>query len=1060
MKHGPENTPPVKDAPQAPARRLLRKAAAAAAWTVGGLALLLGAGLAAVTLWLTPQRLTDIVNRQAGEYFMADVRASNVRFTLWSSLPHLRLLVDSVRIDSRTLRGVSPEIRRQLPADCDFLGATGRLEGSVNLLQLLRGRIRLHDVVIEGLRLNMVAYNDSVNNYDIIPRHSDSPASIPYVCADTVVILNPRHITYYSAATETSAKAELSDARLSAIPGRDDAYRLRFDGKADASVHGTPILRGFPFGLDGETDLSFNPFKVRFVNFGLTLGDLKGNIDMGLDMSRGLRIDDLAFQFRATDLLRSAEQLAGGTLPALSGLKAHLTVDASGRLTAPYVFSASSLPSFEIDMTVPDGQLTYAVEGEGEYTMRHEGVSARLVFDGDTTGHSRLDITGCRLLCDGVELDLKGSVTGITGRPHVIADLHCDADLGQAGRIPYLRAYSLGGHLSADTRISADISGGTRTLAASLAAVGYARLRNVSFAIPGTGVTGKADHLDMHVTGGSKDTGGDTGKGVVPADISLTASGIKVRMPADTLTVTAGSITASGSVRPAASGENRPDLGLDVAASRLRLTQPRITTGFDMIQATLGAKAIRPGSRRPAPPATMESGYADSLSLATLPHTPEWLVFPAMPALRSLMDNWEMTADIEAAGGNVVTRHYPVRNRIGRLSMHADFDSLALRHLGIRSQSNAAAVSLSLGNLRQALSYDRPAPLPLKMTVTLDTVNINQISRAYETGLALVKGAAAAIPGKRPAKVSAADTTALLLPRNLTADIKATARRTVYTSLQLHDLSAGVHVARGDMDIRRLRVSADFGHASLGMRYTTSDVQRMKASLNLGVREVDVVRFFESFRKLLARMPYMSNLSGFISAEIDGEVSVFPDMYLDIPSVGAVARIQGRELTVHQSPFIRRITRMMLIRTTDDIHIANINIRASVHDNLLELYPFDFEFDRYKLTMLGVNNFAGRLYYHLGVDKSPVPFPFGINISGRFRNPHLHFGGASYKVRGGEEVTSEVAQQISVNLLRELRFYTRQFVHKAAQSDDSGDADYIYLPPAAPGDPTPLPVKR
>lgn len=130
---------------------------------------------------------------------------------------------------------------------------------------------------------------------------------------------------------------------------------------------------------------------------------------------------------------------------------------------------------------------------------------------------------------------------------------------------------------------------------------------------------------------------------------------------------------------------------------------------------------------------------------------------------------------------------------------------------------------------------------------------------------------------------------------------------------------------------------------------------------------------------------------------------------------------------------------MLLIRTDSDLDIADMSVKATAHDNLLELYPFTFVCDRYTLRMQGLNNFNGDLYYHIGVDKSPIPFPFGVNITGTYRHPQLHFGGSRFKPRQAEKITADVSQDFRVNIPKELRWFIREFMHKAAQSYLTGE---------------------
>ncbi|MDE6218231.1 MAG: hypothetical protein K2F64_04435, partial [Muribaculaceae bacterium] len=109
----------------------------------------------------------------------------------------------------------------------------------------------------------------------------------------------------------------------------------------------------------------------------------------------------------------------------------------------------------------------------------------------------------------------------------------------------------------------------------------------------------------------------------------------------------------------------------------------------------------------------------------------------------------------------------------------------------------------------------------------------------------------------------------------------------------------------------------------------------------------------------------------------------------------------------------------------------------SVHDNLLELDPFNFEFANYKLSMEGLNNFNGNLLYHIGILKSPLHIPFGIDVKGNFSHPKLRFGKATFKPKGAEFITTDIMESKRINMVSELKYYLKLFIEKAAQSDNS-----------------------
>ncbi|MDE6682027.1 MAG: hypothetical protein K2J87_01210 [Muribaculaceae bacterium] len=238
-------------------RSLAAKIGIISAWTIGGIVALIILLLAGATWWLTPARLTEIVNREASRSLYADVNAHNIRFTLWSSWPHLRVEMDSMTIRSRVFDSIPSPLKSTLPTDADFLASSGRFSGGINLLSLLKGEISLHDVEISSLKLNLVALNDSLSNFDIVPPDSVK-SKIPRFTANRVRLLNPGSIAYRSVADSADARVAINAISLDRADNKkilapsggsrySDSYSLKILGNVDASVADLSILRRFPF---------------------------------------------------------------------------------------------------------------------------------------------------------------------------------------------------------------------------------------------------------------------------------------------------------------------------------------------------------------------------------------------------------------------------------------------------------------------------------------------------------------------------------------------------------------------------------------------------------------------------------------------------------------------------------------------------------------------------------------------------------------------------------------------------------------------------------------------
>lgn len=1041
------------------------KAAGIFAGVVAGLVCLLTIVL---TLYLTPGNLTQLLNREASGYFNADFRISNARFTLWSTFPHLFLEIDSLRIDSRSLRGISPEIRRQLPPDAGFLASTGKIKGSVNVLKLISGGVWMKDLTIDCLDLNLVAYDDSIANYNIVPDDEKREMGVPYFTAGSIILQHPRPVRFFSAATQTEAEALIKNARLVRDKKTRDRYKLILGGEIDAEVRKIAVLSGFPFSLKGNVEMQFHPFRLGFSNFDVDLGDTRGRLDMSLNLGENVRINNLSYRIQAFDLMRFLRFLPGADPGIIKGLHANLSVDASARLTAPFVPSATRLPSFEVDFSMPAGHLSYTLSNGQSYSMSHSSATGRFIFDGTSVGRSCISLAPLTICSDGLTVSLAPRIDSLLSNPRATTIVSFDADLCRLGRLAELKRYDMAGHIRGGAKVSFSLESLTAPAVDDIVIEGMADLTSFSVLcgspsarIKGDrvkiGCSGMAGHLSREVLQhGALRTYVDAGDVILLTDDvlmrveglhvdglsrseSITASMPKMQLPyvakaaikSLEIAIPSDSIRINGSdmvlnADACVGSDLGPGSGgvAELSAGTVGLEAPEmkiVTSGF---YTSVSADRLVSGSLAPVVPDSRMS-YPDSLPLSRIRHTPEYVSMRLSKGLCDFINSFRLKAEICAERGRLSTPRYPDAIRFSGLGICATPDSIRLEPLSMEAGSTSARLSASAGNLRRAFTSAEPVAVPVDISLALDTVNINYLARIYED----VNPYSHTSAGEEPD-----DSMTLLIPRNLDMRMQVSAKETVYTDLHLYDLSTMLTLRDGIGRVNDLRIASDFGHAYLDLGYDSGDIRHISMDAEAGVMQVDVVKFFQRFHTLLLMMPQMKNLSGYVSAEMKGGLDVFPDMDVNLPSLHADVALQGRDLKVHQDEFIRRITRMMLIPDSRDLNIRNMNVRASVHDNLVELYPFDFEFSKYRLRMLGLNNFNGRLYYHIGVEENPLHLPFGINIEGDYSHPRLSFGGASYKEKNGSVIASRVMVEKRFNVVREARIFIREFLHKAAVS--------------------------
>lgn len=1164
-------------------------------WSVFGVVILIIAALFCITWYLTPDRLSSIISDEMSSYFNADVRVRNVRFTFWSTFPRFTIETDSIDIISHTLDNQPEDILKQLPSDARFLASAEGFRGGINMMKFFAGRYDLHDMNIDGLRLNIVSYNDSINNYDILPVNDTKDQKVPFFTSNVITLSHPHKMKAFFAATSTRAEIELDSVVMRRLK-EDTDYDLAIRGKLSANTQNFNLLDRFPFGLDGNMKLHFRPFGLKFTDFNIDLGSIKGDINMNMDLEGDVKINDFDYHLDVLNLMKLLNSLPWLKASGLTSLRTDLDISATARLTSPYNFSSVELPSLEVDFKVPEGNLTYALKQGEDYTFRHGDVTGRLIFDGKNPSASHFDFSPIIVEGNGLDCALSGNVINLLDSPKISAEVKASADLEALTKtIPALVPFGIQGDMKLDALLSFGLESlTTEGLEQGMKDFRFEALAQIDKA------SGKMSDLDMEISDGKVEihTVGMPADMQhpfdVPVDLSLKAGALRVESPgidmqgvllnvsgsttcsslekvtslspqlavsadglhlevadkkidlsglemnttlpqissgraiprlisfsSDDLKIDGGSelqaavvslkgdlaidTSSSGDVESAearftasslqssvegmvnvkasslaATMKLRPEGGLDEAnlsASSLALNgmgvvqmnlkdfnlsssfQPSAAGGLGDISARLKTRGLNLNAQGSGlalnnvdlavnykdgkkygvkgSSITMENvmeSQPDARSLSFAPHSDVFATAGLSPDMVKFVRTHDLSLSLKSSGGTISTSAFPGNNSIGNLDLSLSLDSINLRSLNISSGATAARLSGRIGNLRDFLMSATPVRLPIDVNVALDTININQLARSYVKGRENL-GIASSTMSPEESEVD--DAVTRLIPRNIDAKISFSALQSIYMDLHLYDILGCLSLKDGVARVDDFNVSAEFGRAHLGAVYDTSDMQNMSLTAKMALEDINVVSFFDHFHALLLMMPEMKNLEGNVSLTVDGKVLLFPDMDLNMPSITAAVDFKGWGLTLHQNKFIHRLARKLLIRTDSPLHIADIDIRARVRDNLLEIYPFELEMSRYKIKALGTNNFDGDLYYHLDVEKSPLPFPFGINVDGHFHNPRIRVGRPGYSRKKAEGITTDIMISNKINVVKEAKHYMKVFVRKAADSASS-----------------------
>ncbi|MDE6096651.1 MAG: hypothetical protein K2G52_10725 [Muribaculaceae bacterium] len=1043
--------PSATPAPAAPHN--FRKILKAIGWTAACVLALIVIAAVGITLYLTPARLTAIVNREAGNYLKADVKASNVDFSLWSTFPYLHISADSIRIDSRTLNGIPKEIRKSLPHNCDFLVSTGKIGGAVNILKAITGEIILKHVVVSSPTLNLVAYDDKLNNYDIFRKKPDVK-KIPHISIDTISIPAPVRLSYFDASARTSARVKV-DAMSLANHGTEDTYRLLISGTADGTIKDFHMSEEIPVTADGIIKLKFNPLSATFSKFAVNLAGIKSVTDAEISAGEKTAVNLFSSAIRISDAIATVKSFAG-ILPwrsvDLKNIKGNIPLDLRIKLSSPYIISSGngkntgqpSLPAFYSEMNIPEGWMEWSAAGKKPLELRDLSLSASVNIDPGSDESNMIDIKKCSLTADGAELSAQCKATEILSEnPMVSADLKYKADLTKLYAIFFPKnPLRIEGDINGNSEISCRMASGSLTKAndvdiKSVFKSGCIsitdRVKKFTASLSGLHVILDAAFPSLSrdsLTDGKISLITSAGKGIFNSmsdstTVSLENSGIKIVIGA------AGSVS-----KPVAAGK------ASFNAERMIAVSPGMrseTSDIDVdIDASLRHSPWSYSGRVPS-----YASDEDSIICRRAKHTPLYLMAEVPSMLQTAMTLSDIKAKVSAKKGSLFSEAFPAENSFSSLSMATDLDTLTLNNIHITTGSSAADISGRVKGLRGFLSSSSPSLLEIDLDAFFSDVNINELAAAYYEGVAATTGQPVKFNGVDSGPYTAGDSLCIAIPRNISADIRLRSLSAEYRGWKFRPLSTEITLRDGIAEIGDLNIGSDFCSASIDWIYSTENLDSIFMSVSVDLNDFDFDNFFTTFPTLPAAHPELGNLSGNLCAKAEGKFLMFPDMFLNTPSLEGEITMAFDSIRYARDSKTARITHLMFLKGDGPLDVKDFKIHGFFHDNLLQVDPFTMKCGGYEVMAAGVNNLQGDMYYHLGLMRSPFHFPFGINIVGDIHHPLIRFGGNGINDGRERQISAELMDSADVNIMRRLREGWLLFIQNAAKYGELDNHGYV-----------------
>ena len=421
----------------------------------------------------------------------------------------------------------------------------------------------------------------------------------------------------------------------------------------------------------------------------------------------------------------------------------------------------------------------------------------------------------------------------------------------------------------------------------------------------------------------------------------------------------------------------------------------------------------------------------------------ERLVWNLTPQFQRFLNEWKLSGTLTTDNGRLLTPFFPLKNRISTLALRFNNDTVNISNISMRAGSSDVTLSGMISNVRRALTSKTDNDLKGTFSLLSDTIDINQISASIFTGASYAsdrrhgKGRIKAKDDKALAgqlddlaKKGPGKGAPVLIPVNIDANLKIAANRLLYSDVEMQDMGADLLVYDGGVNLHDLKANSDAGNLSLSALYSAPNPHDMHFGFGMQLNDFNIAKFVKMVPAIDSITPLMHDFSGMIGANLAATCRIDSGMNIDLPSLNAAIRITGDNLAFIDPEKYRTLGKWLGFKNKADNTIHSLNVEMTVEDGLMRVYPFTFNIDRYRLGIYGSNNMAMDFDYHLAVLKSPLPFKFGITVSGNPKKYKVRFGGAKFK-EGSVIESTDMVNNARINLLHEIEGVFRRGVRNS-----------------------------
>lgn len=415
-------------------------------------------------------------------------------------------------------------------------------------------------------------------------------------------------------------------------------------------------------------------------------------------------------------------------------------------------------------------------------------------------------------------------------------------------------------------------------------------------------------------------------------------------------------------------------------------------------------------------------------------------------AVQEYVRNWDVEGNIGLESARLMLPAFPLKTAVSKVQGSFDNDTLDLKNITVQAGESDISARANLTGLRRAMLGSTRGVLKLKADVTSNYIDANELMRGYayyttyQPPEALAEASDEAVEQAigQAELPDSAGSKLLVIPSNLEVAFTLEATGIKYDSLLVSWAAADVAMRQRTLQVTNAIAASNMGDIYFEGFYSTRSLQDLKAGFDLNLVNITAQKVITLFPAIDTLMPLLTTFKGDLDCELAATTDIDTLMNVVLPSVDGIMKISGKDLGLKTSPELMKVAKLLKFNNPQEANIDNMSVTGIVQNNILEIFPFVLDVDRYQMAASGTQHLSQEFDYHVSVIKSPMILKFGLNAWGPdFDHIHYSLGKAKYRSPNVPVYTKEL-NTVQYNLIGAIHNIFDAGVEKALEENRTG----------------------